>query len=107
MKSLLDWAAQRDKAMSRVEKNANKAVADFSTRAGEFITNYLREHGETSGEDLTDACKQAGIVPHDDRAFGPVYHRLARTNVIEKCGTCIRKRGHGTSGGHIWRLKDG
>ena len=107
MTSLLDWADQRDEAMARVEKHATQTFPEFSARAREFITNYLKEHGETSGEDLTDACKAAGIAPHDDRAFGPVYFRLARTNVIEKCGTCIRKRGHGTSGGSIWRLKAG
>jgi hypothetical protein len=103
--TLFDWEAARDQAMAQVEENANEVVKDFSARAAEFILRYLANNGATSGEDLTDACKAAGIRPHDDRAFGPVYFRLSRTHQIEKAGTCIRKRGHGTNGGTIWKLK--
>jgi hypothetical protein len=46
----------------------------------------------------------AGIVPHDCRSFGPVYMKLARKGLIEKCGTIPRRHGHGTAGGNVWRL---
>jgi len=65
----------------------------------------LAANGATSGEALTDACKSAGIRPPqgmDDRAFGPVYQRLAQANQIRVCGSTVRRRGHGTSGGRVW-----
>jgi hypothetical protein len=104
MTTLIDWAEQRDQAMQQVEHNANESLPAFSVRAEQFILEYLRYHGETSGEALTDACKRSGITPHDDRAFGPVYGRLAKQKLIEVCGTCVRTKGHGTRGGNIWRL---
>ena len=91
----------RDEAMETIEKNAGEL---FRERAKAFVLNYLREHGEKPGEDITDACVKAGIVPHDDRAFGPVYMALARKGLIEKCGLVVRRRGHGTTGGNVWRL---
>jgi hypothetical protein len=94
----------RDVAMQQVESNAQKLTPGFSERAEAFILDYLRTHGATPGETITIACCEAGIVPHDERAFGPVYMRLSKTKKIVKCGTCPRKRGHGTSGGNIWKL---
>ena len=93
--------ADRDQAMASVSDNAG---ADFNEAACAFITAYLLSRGATAGEDLTDACKRSGIVPHDDRAFGPVYMRLSREGVIEKAGYVPRRKGHGTGGGSVWRL---
>jgi hypothetical protein len=94
----------RDAAMEIVESNANEAMPDFSVLAADFIVKHLQSVESAPGEDLTEACKKAGIIPHDDRAFGPVYMRLSRDKKIEKAGSCARRRGHGTSGGIIWRL---
>lgn len=94
----------RDEAMSKVEINANEHAPEFSQRAGTFVVEYLAAHGSSSGEDITNSCLNAGIIPHDDRAFGPVYMRLARSGQIKKAGFCKRKKGHGTSGGNIWEL---
>lgn len=91
----------RDEAMASVAKNAG---ALFRESARTFVLDYLREHGATPGEVLTDACESAGIVAHDSRAFGPVYMSLSRQGLIEKCGTVARTRGHGTAGGNVWRL---
>jgi hypothetical protein len=87
--------------MKQVADNAGKP---FASAALVFIRDYLRKHGETSGEDLTTACCEAGIKPHDLRAFGSVFMALKKDGIIEVCGTCIRKRGHGTSGGSIYRI---
>ena len=48
-------------------------------------------------------CKAAGIVPHLDQAFGPVYAALARQGLIVRTGYAPRRRGHG-SPGPVWRL---
>lgn len=99
-----DAAQARDQAIARVSLNAG---SDFLPRAKAFVLGYLERHGEASGEDIVNACKEAGIVPDsDDRAFGGAFLALSRRGVIEKCGACLRRRGHLTSGGNLWRLVD-
>jgi hypothetical protein len=101
---LLSATESRDRAMAVVEAKANSFVLPFSERAAAFVLAYLRAHGPTSSELLTDACKAHGICPHDDRAFGPVYMTLARAGRIRKVDTCIRVKGHLTAGGNVWGL---
>jgi len=100
--SLFDWREQRDAALERVEAKAERTRGGFTKEARHFVLDYLATHGPTSGEKLTAACKAAGIVPHDDRAFGAVYMGLVRAGLIVKVGTVRRERGHGTAGGNIW-----
>lgn len=80
-------------------------VAQFDTEgARSFILACLAERGKTSGEALTDAAKAVGYVPHDDRAYGPVYASLRRRNLIRCVGFCERLKGHSTAGGRVWEL---
>lgn len=95
----------RDVAMARVGAHAEDACPSFSEQARACVVRYLTTYGPTAGERLTAACKAAGLVPHDDRAFGPVYFTLARRGVIEKVGDVRRARGHGTAGGTVWALR--
>lgn len=76
----------------------------FMRHAKEFVLGYLRDNETASGEDITDACRAAGISPHNDKAFGAVYVTLSRAGQIEKAGSCERRKGRG-SGGILWRLK--
>lgn len=90
------------------ERCADKAEAledGFKERATAFVLAYLERHGTSSGELITDAAKLAGIRPHDDRAFGPVYASLARSGQIVAAGFCARRKGHGTAGGRLWRRR--
>lgn len=106
MPDLIDFMeaeAARDAAMASVAANAEESCPGFADRAADFVLAFLAD-GPASGESITDACIAAGIVPHDQRAFGGVYMRLSRRNLIEKAGTCPRRKGHGTSGGVLWRL---
>lgn len=81
-------------------------VSDFDAeKACAWVLSHLAKYGPTSSEYLTDGMKLAGMVPHDDRAFGQVYRKLSTDKVIVKCGSCDRIKGHGTSGGRIWRLR--
>ena len=103
MQITLDEAiAARDAGMAQAESGN----ARFIAMAMDYIVRYLKQHGPTSGEDLTDACHLAGIVPRDDRAFGPVYKALSRQGKIVKCGTTIRRRGHLTTGGNVWCISE-
>jgi hypothetical protein len=97
----------RDQGMSDVAVKAQDERPRFHQQAVDFVLWFLDRFGPAPGEHITDACKRAGIQPHDDRAFGPVYMALARQKRIEKIGSVRRERGHGTSGGNIWALKVG
>lgn len=80
-------------------------VADFdSDGAGKFVLGWLARHGAMSGEAVTDAAKEHGYRPHDDRAFGPVFARLSRRGEIRCAGFCERAKGHGTDGGRLWEV---
>lgn len=99
--SITDSITARNEAMASVEAHAG---APFREQAEDFIVTYLRTHGPTAGEALTSACVASGIKPHDERAFGAILMSLSRNGKIIKVGTCMRMKGHGTSGGNIWDL---
>lgn len=101
--NLLDFTDARaagDAALVTVAENAGE---DFMVRAREFVLDFLKR-GPTPGEELTEACKAAGIKPHNDKAFGAVYCGLSRDKLIVFAGECPRRKGHGCRGGSIWRL---
>lgn len=96
--------AQREAALGRTRASAERLTPEFTEQATAVILSTLTR-GPASAEELTIACRQAGIAPpKDDRAFGPVYMRLARAGRIEKIGAVPRLRGHHTAGGNLWRL---
>lgn len=96
----------REVGLALADKCADKAVrvASFDTEgARKFIVGWLRRHGPQSGEALVQAATDHGFRPHDNRAFGAVFNKLARDKAI----VCLRsdlprERGHGTSGGKLW-----
>lgn len=93
--------AERDAAIEQVSKTAGEV---FREAAQLFIYGYLRQHGPTPGETIADECIKAGIEPRDHRHFGPVYLALSKRGIIRKVGTCLRRKGHATSGGNVWGL---
>jgi len=98
---------EKRRLLKALDAKTARLSADFRERASAFILAHLEAHGATSGEALTDACKSAGIRPPqgmDDRAFGPVYQRLAHSQRIRQCGTATRLKGHGTAGARVWDL---
>lgn len=96
----------RDAAMEQVADHAEDEEPGFADEARAFVIAFLARYGPAPAEHITDACKRAGIVPHDDRAFGPVYMTLARREQIVKVGSVRRERGHGTAGGNVWALRE-
>jgi len=94
----------RDQVLAAVERRVDREAPAFRDRAQALVLEHLRTHGPTSGEDLTDAAKRAGLVPPDDRAFGPVYAALSRRGAIVAVGVVRRRRGHGTRGATVWGL---
>lgn len=88
-----------------IERTGANAGPDFMPRAKAHVLEYLKTHEKASGEELSAACVAAGIVPDNSmKAFGSVYRSLSFEGLIEVCGTVRRARGHGCSGGNLWRL---
>ncbi len=92
---------------------AGEACADKAERVAGFdrdaaasaILAFLRgAGGAVSGEVLTNHCVSLGIVPHDGRAFGPVFGALVRRKAIVCVGFGTRVKGHGTAGARLWTL---
>jgi hypothetical protein len=77
----------------------------FNTDAARAAVLQLLADGRArSGEEIVDHCQRLGLVPHDARAFGPVFGTLARRGRIEAVGFVARAKGHGTAGGRLWRI---
>lgn len=89
-------------AVKSVKRKADRDTPGFIADACAFVLRYLRAHGETSGEFLTDACKAAGIRPLNDKQFGAVYGTLSRRKLIRCVRLGMRTKGHGTSGARFW-----
>lgn len=95
-------AEERDRVLAQLEQQAGQ---QFMAKACAFVLAYLEQHGDSSGELLTSALVEAGIVPvkGDTRAYGPVYGVLARKREIECVGFVKRVHGNLTAGGRLWR----
>lgn len=92
-------------AADLAQAKADRAVPGFSDKAYAFLCDYAHQQGARGtfrGEECTDAMKLAGIVPHDDRAFGSIYAKGIRQGVIRVVGYCARTKGHGTAGGRVY-----
>jgi hypothetical protein len=70
--------------------------------AKNYILGYLIKFGRQSGEQLVNAAREAGFIPHDDRAFGPVFSGLSRKGLIRCVGYGCREKGNGTAGARVW-----
>jgi hypothetical protein len=96
--------AEGQRQLELAEHTANRADASFGDLTRDFILQYLRAHGPTSGEVITNAAKRSGIRPKDDRAFGGPYNSLQKRGLIMVDGMVTRFKGHGSGGARIWRL---
>jgi|GEM_PF-4280513 len=97
---------RHDDTAELLARIARRAGAAFRDAAEARIVSLLAE-GPATGEHLTTACREAGIVPPggmDDRAFGPVYRRLATSGRIRQVGMATRVKGHGSAGARLWAL---
>jgi hypothetical protein len=100
--------AQRATSAGRVAGEACLAkaerVAGFDAdKARAIVLDLLADGQPRSGEAIVDHCQRLGIVPHDARAFGPVFGVLARRGLIETVGFAARRKGHGTAGARVWQ----
>lgn len=91
--------AAGEEAAAACEEKATGLGWDAAA-AERWVLDYLSRHGPTPGEDVVTECAKVHL-PHDLRAFGRVFSRLARAGKIRGVGFARRKRGHG-SPGIVW-----
>jgi hypothetical protein len=96
-------AAAGQAAAEACAARAERTTAFDADRARAAVLEVLSDGQARSGEQLVDHCQRLGIVPHDARAFGAVFLKLKRMGLIEEAGFVARTKGHGTSGGRLWR----
>ncbi len=82
-----------------------EATTTFDRQAAmnEILAILSSDGREMTGEELVDRCQCVGLVPHDGRAFGPVFKELSRRGLIETVGFALRRKGRGTAGARVWR----
>ena len=76
--------SEGERGMRRAERRAERATSPgFSDRLAAYFYAVLVARGPQTGEQLTDAACEAGLVPGVD---------------------VPRRRGHGTAGGRLYRV---
>lgn len=85
---------------------AERREAFDSAKFKQYLVDYVRDHGDTSGEDLVDAAIAAGLVSAKRlRCVGTPMHDLVLQKKLRIIRSDLpRKRGHGTSGGKLYGL---
>lgn len=96
-------AAAGEAAMTACFSKASRLDPDFKDKAQKAILAHLNEVKQAPGETLTHVAKQAGAVPHNDKAFGAIFQSMARGGLIRKMGYCPRAHGHGAPG-PVWGI---
>jgi len=99
--STQDGAAHGEACLAKAER-----VAGFDRESAmhEILAILTLEARPMTGEELVDGCQRRGLVPHDGRAFGPVFKELSRRGLIETVGFAMRRKGRGTAGARVWRV---
>ena len=83
---------------------ANRDDPKFKEKAWAAILNFLDSVQSASCEDITDAAIAAGAFTDRPRAFGPIYHAMARQGLIKLVGHTRRRKGRGAFGATIYAL---
>lgn len=85
----------RDAGMQQAVDHADEAVSGWSDRAFAFLKRYAATHMEFISEDVSDAAIEAGEPqPPTLRAWGQIYRRAVKEDVIIQVGAGRSRRRH-------------
>ena len=90
--------------MESCAEKAEKETTFDVEECKRIVLSTLAKEQALTGEVLVVYCREAGQIPHDDRAFGTVFAQLSKQKRIKKIGYGPRHRGHGTAGAIVWAL---
>ena len=92
---LADSRAERDAGIKLAADHAEDMHVGWNDRAYEFLVAFARCHGSFISEDVSDASKQANFPqPPTDRAWGSIYRKAVKNDVIIQVGTGRSRRRH-------------
>lgn len=87
--------AQREAAMKQAADHAEESCRGWNDRAYEFLVKYAKANPEFISEDVSDAAILAGEPqPPTLRAWGQVYRRAVKNDVIIQIGAGRSRRRH-------------
>jgi hypothetical protein len=81
--------------MSQAADAADRNIPGWTNMAFEFLVDFARSHDRFISEDVSDASKKTNFPqPHTDRAWGSVYRRAIKENIIIQDGIGRSRRRH-------------
>lgn len=88
-------AAQRDIGMMRAARHAEAVHLHWNDMAYAFLVEFARSNANFISEDVSDASKQVDFPqPPTDRAWGSVYRKAVKNDIIIQIGTGRSRRRH-------------
>lgn len=98
MTDMFDWAnalAEREAGMKLAADHAEDLNLGWNDRAYAFLLKFARSHESFISEDVSDAAIEAGEPqPPTLRAWGQVYRRAIKADVIIQGGAGRSRRRH-------------
>lgn len=92
---LADALKAREAGMRIAADNAEVHHLGWNEQAYDFLCDYAKGHQSFISEDVSDASKEAGFPqPPTDRAWGSVYRRAIKNDVIIHVGSGRSRRRH-------------
>lgn len=92
---LAESEAQRDAGMKLAADHADAAHVGWHDRAYEFLVEFAKHHDNFISEDVSDAAILADEPqPPTLRAWGTVYRRAVKNDVIIQIGAGRSRRRH-------------
>lgn len=87
--------ADREAGMKQAADHANETHGDWTGRAFDFLSQFARENQSFISEDVSDRSKEVDFPqPGTDRAWGSIYRRAVREEIIIQVGTGRSRRRH-------------
>jgi hypothetical protein len=82
--------------MEAVASKANRFNIGWTNTAFLFLVNYAESNDVFLAEDVVKASKNEVPEPHDNRAWGAIFHKAAKAGLINKIGFKPAKTSHGS-----------
>lgn len=95
MPSLSQARAERNEGMRRAVEHADRTDANWSSQAYDFLVEFAKVNEQFISEDVSDASKEMGLPqPPTDRAWGSVYLKASKNEIISQVGIGRSRRRH-------------
>ena len=85
-----------NEGMEAVASKANRFNIGWTNEAFLFLVSYAENNKEFLAEEVIKASKDELPQPHDNRAWGAIFHKAAKAGVINRVGFKGAKTSHGS-----------